>query len=82
MLRMETEIRSYTSGKGVLYLTYGDLYMIFRETYPEIKPIDYRPNGDLIIAGKIGITIWMDNGDVLFYYPNLVRKESKGDKNG
>ena len=81
MLRMETEIRSCASEEDALYLTYGELYRMFQEMYPGIKPIDYRPADNVFTAGKVGIVIWTDNGDLLIYCPNLVRKESKGDKN-
>lgn len=51
-------------------MTNEDLYRLFRSTYPEIKPVNYRPAESMFVKGKVGITIWTDNGDMLMYFPN------------
>lgn len=51
-------------------MTNEDLYRLFRSTYPETKPVDYRPAESMFVKGKVGITIWTDNGDMLMYFPN------------
>ncbi len=51
-------------------MTNEDLYRLFRSTYPEIKPVDYRPAESMFVKGRVGITIWTDNGDMLMYFPN------------
>lgn len=51
-------------------MTNEDLYRLFRSTYPEIKQVNYRPAESMFVKGKVGITIWTDNGDMLMYYPN------------
>lgn len=43
---------------------------MFRSTYPEINPVDYRPAESMFVKGRVGITIWTDNGDMLMYFPN------------
>ena len=51
-------------------MTNEDLYQLFRSTYPEIKTVNYRPAESMFVKGKVGITIWTDNGDMLMYFPN------------
>ena len=51
-------------------MTNEDLYRLFRSTYPEIQPVDYRPAESMFVKGRAGITIGIDNGDMLMYFPN------------
>lgn len=57
-------------------MTYEDLLHIFESTFPFAKVDDYRPIcHELFTDGKRGITVFLENGDVIEYYPNLERKE-------
>lgn len=57
-------------------MTYSDLLDIFKNTYPFIKVTNYRPVcHELFEDGKEGCTIWLDNGDMVVYYPNQERGE-------
>ena len=57
-------------------MTYDDLLSKFRDVFPFAEVDDYRPIcHELFTDGKEGITIWMNNGDVIEYYPNAERKE-------
>ena len=56
-------------------MTIDDVLEKFEDTFPFAKVNDYRPIcHELFTDGKEGLTIWLDNGDVIEYYPN------KGDK--
>ena len=53
-------------------MTFQDVLDKFTDTFPLAKIADYRPIcHELFTAEKCGITIWLDNGDVVEYYPNL-----------
>lgn len=58
-------------------MTYSDLLDIFKNTYPFMKVTNYRPVcRELFEAGKVGITIWLENGDMIVYYP----KQEEGEQ--
>ena len=58
-------------------MTIGEALKIFRDKYPEIKVKNYRFYApELFTKDLKGITIWLENGDVIQYYP----KEAQGDK--
>lgn len=43
----------------------------FKEVFPFAKVDDFRPLcHELFTDGKQGITIWLENGDVIEYYPH------------
>lgn len=43
---------------------------LFKEKYLEMNVLDYRPLApELFTSDLVGITIWLDNGDILQYYP-------------
>lgn len=50
-------------------LTNGDLMDIFRERFPELHPIDFRPPSGEYAKDKKGLTIWLDNGDIILWFP-------------
>ena len=57
-------------------MTYGDLLKLFVEKYPELKMTDYRPIcPELFTKDLKGITIWLENGDVIQYYPKEAQEE-------
>lgn len=59
-------------------MTNSDLLKIFNEKYPELKNIDYRPLCPVMYTNDlVGITIWLDNGDVIQYYPKEAQEERK-----
>lgn len=48
----------------------------FKDNFPSAKVDDYRPIcHELFTDDKVGITIWLDNGDVLEYYPKVGYEE-------
>lgn len=52
--------------------TYKEILNKFEDSFPSVKVDDYRPIcHELFTDDKEGITIWLDNGDVLEYYPNV-----------
>lgn len=53
-------------------ITFNDVLDRFNDTFPLAHVADYRPIcHEIFTDGKPGITIWLDNGDVVEYYPNL-----------
>ena len=61
-------------------MTYDDLLNKFSDTFPFAEIDDYRPVcHELFENGKVGITIWLKNGDMVVYYPKQAESE---DKNG
>ena len=58
-------------------MTNGEILKTFGEKYPKLRVKDYRPLcPELHTHDLVGITIWLENGDVIQYYP----KEAQGDK--
>ena len=62
-------------------ITYGDMISVFRERYPDINYEDYRPTASIHVEGKAGITIWLKNGDIMQYFPNIKAKGCDGCRN-
>ena len=56
-------------------MTNGEIYEMFCEY--SVHPIDYRPLDKSFVADRQGITIFCENGDILFYFPNKERKETE-----
>ena len=58
-------------------MTYGEICDKFMQTYKEQVPIsDYRPIAPIFtddLKNKVGIVIWLENGDTVLYFP----KENK-----
>ena len=53
-------------------ITFSDVLNQFEDIFPLVHVADYRPIcHELFTDGKSGITIWLDNGDVIEYYPKL-----------
>jgi hypothetical protein len=58
-------------------MTYNDLIDKFDDTFPFAKINDYRPIcHELFEQGKVGITIWLENGDMVVYYPKIESEEN------
>ena len=52
-------------------MTINEVLNRFEETFPFASINDYRPIcHELFTEGKEGLTIWLNNGDVIEYYPN------------
>ena len=74
--------------KDILYksqnITNQEILKIFQQQYPAIRVKDYRPLcPQLFTDGLIGITIWLENGDIIQYYPHQrVNKENIYANNG
>ena len=59
-------------------MTNGDILKTFREKYPKLMVKDYRPlSPKLYTNDLVGITIWLENGDVIQYYPKEAREAVK-----
>ena len=57
-------------------MTYDDLLNKFSDAFPFAKIDDYRPVcHELFENGKVGITIWLTNGDMVVYYPKQAESE-------
>lgn len=50
-------------------MTNEEIKKLFEKNYPEVKINDYRPLDKDFAEDRQGITIWTENGDVIFYYP-------------
>ena len=56
-------------------VTYRNILDKFHDAFPFSKVEDYRPIcHELFTDEKVGITLWLDNGDIIEYYPNLEDK--------
>ena len=61
-------------------MTNSEILKIFYEKYPEIRAVDYRPLcPELFTKNLIGVTIWLENGDVMQYYPKEAQDENSKD---
>lgn len=62
-------------------MTNGEILKIFYEKYekyPEIRAVDYRPLcPELFTKNLKGVTIWLENGDVIQYYPKEAQEKSE-----
>lgn len=59
-------------------MTNGEILKIFGGKYPKLKVEDCRPLcPELFTKNLIGITIWLENGDVIQYYPKEAQVERK-----
>lgn len=51
-------------------MTHEEILNRFKHEFPLAKIDDYRPIcHELFTDDKQGITIWLDNGDIIEYYP-------------
>lgn len=51
-------------------MTYDELLDMFADRFPFVKYDDYRPIcHELFTDGKVGITLFFKNGDIIEYYP-------------
>lgn len=52
-------------------MTFNEILERFKDEFPFAKVDDFRPIcHELFTDGKPGITIWLENGDVIEYYPH------------
>lgn len=60
-------------------MKYKELLNIFEDRFPFAKYYDYRPIcHELFTDDKIGITLFLENGDIIEYYPAIMeRKEDE-----
>lgn len=59
-------------------MTNGEILKTFGEKYPKLRVKDYRPLApELFTNDLMGITIWLENGDVIQYYPKEAQVESE-----
>ena len=57
-------------------MTNGDILKIFCVKYPKLRVKDYRPLcPELFTKDLKGITIWLENGDIIQYYPKEAQEE-------
>ena len=51
-------------------MTNRDIYKMFCNEYQNISVVDYRPlAGNVFTENRQGITLVMENGDILLYFP-------------
>jgi hypothetical protein len=50
-------------------MTNGDLMYLFRQRFPELTPVDFRPPATAYVSKRVGLTIWLDNGDIILWFP-------------
>lgn len=55
-------------------MTNEEIFSEFRKKFPDIKFSDYRPLCVDAVKEKQGITIWLSNGDIIFYFPDTSEK--------
>ena len=59
-------------------MTFQNLLDSFQDVFPFAKVSDYRPVcHELFEDGKVGITIWLENGDMIVYYPSQEGEEQE-----
>lgn len=52
-------------------MTFEEILNKFEDVFPFADVDDYRPIcHELFTDGKVGVTVWLKNGDVIEYYPN------------
>ena len=56
--------------------TNGELFEMYKNNMPERKPIDYRPLSWKFTPKTPGIVVWLDNGDIVLYFPKEYEKEN------
>ena len=58
-----------------LYITNENIVTEFGKKYPGFQVIGYRPLcPELYTKDRIGVTIWLVNGDIIQYYPHEITK--------
>ena len=56
-------------------MTYIEILNKFSEEFPNADVDDYRPSYSGFVKDKVGLTIWLKNGDMILYYPKLTQEE-------
>ena len=58
-------------------MTIDEVLNKFEDAFPFAAVVDYRPIcHDFFTEGKDGLTIWLENGDVIEYYPNADKEDN------
>ena len=58
-------------------MTINEVLNKFEDAFPFATVDDYRPIcHELFTEGKDGLTIWLENGDVIEYYPNADKEDN------
>ena len=55
-------------------LTFSEVVELFEDRYKATAD-DYRPLSELFLENKRGVTIWLDNGDLVLYCPKEINEE-------
>lgn len=58
-------------------MTYGEIFRLFNQRYPDVKVSDYRPAGMgpdqtlgmHCIGPKVGIIVWTEDDDIIIFFP-------------
>ena len=57
-------------------ITNQDIFNQFTKAYPYLSVSDYRPiSPNVFTKDRIGITVWLENGDIIQYYPKSIEIE-------
>ena len=57
-------------------MTYIEVLNKFNDEFPHADIDDYRPLSELFIKNKVGITIWLKNGDMIVYCPKEIQEDT------
>ena len=61
-------------------MTNRDIYKMFCNEYQNISVADYRPlAGNVFTENRQGITLFMENGDILLYFPATEKRSDAMD---
>ena len=58
-------------------MTNGDLFSLFRQRFPNLRPVDMRPLDPTCVIGRVGLTIWLDNGDIILWFPQIGEEKTE-----
>ena len=59
-------------------MTWGDIYKQFTKEFPKAEATDYRPYVEGYLPyRRLGIIVWLKNGDVLAYFPKNAGAEGE-----
>lgn len=57
-------------------MTFIEVLNKFSDEFPQAEVDDYRPLADLFIRDKVGIVVWLKNGDMIVYCPKEIQEDT------
>lgn len=58
-------------------MTNGDLISMFTQRFPNLHLVDMRPLYRDYVVGRVGLTIWLDNGDIILWFPQIGEEKTE-----